>query len=384
MASKVDSLTTVANARQLSFNTKPVENDSIEVFPSDTRKANVDEINISTTNQDIAHKEKSDTKKKWFITAAIALGTLAVGVTGYFLFKNVGVLKKTKGIPNKDLIEVQKTSKYLQKQADDIVKYGEKTVLRENVSETLLDKYTPFRRLSQKPCTLSDPKYFIEKFEKNMGKDFLPLDWGSLSEAQKVDYIVKDRYSKLVSHKIMNNIKGEEVENLFSLNKSGDIIGYSKGVVDGVGTSIIDDTAIAIHNHPAAIWYEPLEFKAAGYPKFFDGHSKGDIGTSVSYNVKSYVVDSLGNKFLFEPVQNFSKIEYNRKQLAQIMQMKIDPGSCSLNFAIENINRSLDKLNLEDYSKLKFKEMSGVFEEQINTIKEFADKGWCKYTIISS
>ena len=96
MAPKVDSLATVANARQLSFNTKPVENDSIEVFPCDTRKANVDEINISTTNQDIAHKEKSDTKKKWFITAAIALGTVAVGVASYFLLKKINAKTLTK------------------------------------------------------------------------------------------------------------------------------------------------------------------------------------------------------------------------------------------------------------------------------------------------
>ena len=380
MTTKVDSLSVISKAISIPLEAKPTYKG--EVFITDNIKPNVDVVNLSNQNNKNQIKEKADSKKKCLIGAGIALGTLAVGAAGYF--KNVGVLKKTKGILNKDLIEVQKSSKFLQKQADDIVKYGEKTVKRENVSDALLDKYTPFRRLSQKPCTLSNPKYFIEKFEKNMGKDFLPLDWGSLSEAQKVDYIVKDRYSKLVSHKIMNNIKGEEVENLFSLNKSGDIIGYSKGVVDGVGTSIIDDTAIAIHNHPAAIWYEPLEFKAAGYPKFFDGHSKVDIGTSVSYNVKSYVVDSLGNKFLFEPVQNFSKIEYNRELLAQIMQMTIDPGSCSLSFARENINRSLDKLNLEDFSKLKFKEMSGVFEKQINTIKEFADKGWCKYTIISS
>lgn len=378
MTAKVNSLNIISSTKLLSSENKSIENGNIKVFTTNNIKDNIDEVTLSTQNNNQV-KEKSDNKKNWLIGTGIALGIFAIAC----VTKKTNILNKTNVIQSKNLVNVQKSAKFLQRQTDDIAKYGEKNILRENVPDEILDKYTPLRRLSNKPCALSDPKYFIEKFEKNMGKDFLPSDWGSLSEAQKVDYIVKDRYSKIVSCRIMDSIKDENVENLFSLNKSGDIIGYSKGVVDGVGTSIIDDTAIAIHNHPK-IWYEDLEYKAAGCPKFYDGHSKGDIGSSVGYNVKSYVVDSLGNKFLFEPLQNCSSTKYNRQQLATLMQWSIDPGDMTLNSAIDVINSNLDKLNLKDFSKLKFEKMSGVFEEQINTIKDFADKGWCKYTIIPS
>ncbi len=47
---------------------------------------------------------------------------------------------------------------YQQRQAMDIVKYGEKQVERVEVTDDILQKYTPYRRLSNKPCTLKHPK----------------------------------------------------------------------------------------------------------------------------------------------------------------------------------------------------------------------------------
>lgn len=65
-------------------------------------------------------------------------------------------------------------SKYLVRQAKQVATFGEKTVERNGVTKEILDDITPFRRLSGKKGTLSDPKYFIEKFENETGSNFLP------------------------------------------------------------------------------------------------------------------------------------------------------------------------------------------------------------------
>ena len=70
------------------------------------------------------------------------------------------------------------------RQSEDIAKFGEKTVTRtSDVKEEVLAVFTPFRRLSKKPCVLSDNKYFIDKFEKTTQIDLPKQDmWESLSE----------------------------------------------------------------------------------------------------------------------------------------------------------------------------------------------------------
>ena len=93
----------------------------------------------------------------------------------------------------------------IEKQAKNIECFG-KARQYPNVKAEVLEKYTPFRRLSKKPCTLSDSEYFIDKFEKECRGE-IPKLWGDMSNEQKVDFIVKNRYEKLVSNKIMNSIK---------------------------------------------------------------------------------------------------------------------------------------------------------------------------------
>ena len=107
-----------------------------------------------------------------------------------------------------DILQLSSKAKafsYSQRQATDIAKYGEKQIERIGVTDEILQKFTPHRRLSNKPCTLKNPKdykYYISKYEKEMGEEYLPKDWVSLNDAQKYDFIVKDRYSRLVSKKL--------------------------------------------------------------------------------------------------------------------------------------------------------------------------------------
>ena len=67
MAPKVDSLTTVSNTKPLTLNTKSINKNSIEVFTSDSIRANVDEVNISNQNNNSQIAEITDNKRKWLI-----------------------------------------------------------------------------------------------------------------------------------------------------------------------------------------------------------------------------------------------------------------------------------------------------------------------------
>lgn len=198
--------------------------------------------------------------------------------------------------------------KYLLRQTKDIGRFGLKEVERSGVTDKILTDITPFRRLSKKLTTLSDPDYFIAKFEKEVGKSILPENWNSISKEAKVDYIVKDRYSKLVSHKIMGKIKDEHVEHLYCLNPDGDIAHYSVG-----NTTHCSDTGIkggtSIHNHPGYMYAfydeKELAYLKKHHPEMIKGmtpHSDGDLYSPIRANEKSaYVVDSQGHKFLFQP-----------------------------------------------------------------------------------
>ena len=97
LASKVDSLNIVSNTKPLSLENKSVDNSKIELFTTNSIKANVDEVNISNQNNSEEFEEKADNNKKWLIGAGIALGAVALGVaTTYILRKklNVNSLKK--------------------------------------------------------------------------------------------------------------------------------------------------------------------------------------------------------------------------------------------------------------------------------------------------
>ena len=201
---------------------------------------------------------------------------------------------------------VTKGAKYFARQTKDIAKFGEKRIARQGVTDQILDTFTPFRRLSAKPTTLSDPKYFIQKFETESGKNFLPLNWINLSEAEKVDYIVKDRYSKLVSHKIMGNIKSDKVEHFYSLDTEGNIIFYKKGNQTHCrGEVPIDGTTI--HNHPGLqgkyLDFDEIKSVQKHKPELLGSiaHGGEDIKSAfVSGERRSYVVDAMDNRFLLE------------------------------------------------------------------------------------
>ena len=89
MAPKVDSLNIVSNTEPLSVVSKPEINSKIEVFENKKTKANIDEIDLSNPNNNKQIEEKSDNKKKWLISAGIALGALAIGITTACIMKKV-------------------------------------------------------------------------------------------------------------------------------------------------------------------------------------------------------------------------------------------------------------------------------------------------------
>jgi hypothetical protein len=261
---------------------------------------------------------------------------------------------------------VIKGAKFLTKQAGDITKYGMKKVSRSNVSEEMLNCFTPFRRTSQKPCSLSDPAYYISKFEAAQGKDYLPMNWSKMTEAQKTDYIVKDRYSKLVANKIMNKIKSEPMEHGFALNPDGDIVYYSAG--DSTHCTIsVPEKGISIHNHPGSFSslldeaeielirkYKPTSLTSVP-------HGGEDLMHSfVEGERASYVVDSLGNKFVVEPSAKILEMSpFNRMNYISEVSTGINKGDVAIvsihkKYAAEKAAK-VDKIYEEavEYAKLK-------------------------------
>lgn len=252
--------------------------------------------------------------------------------------------------------------KYLTRQAKQIATYGEKSVEQTGVTEKMLNELTPFRRLSKKKGVLSDSNYFIKKFETETGNRFLPQNWSTLSTEDKLDYIVKDRYSKLVSHKIMGKIKDYPEEHLYLLNKDGDIAHYSKGDM-----GFCDDAAIkggtSIHNHPGYLktMYsnEEVQYLQKHHPEKLKGvtpFSDSDISTSLSNGEKSaYVIDSQGHKFLFKPRQDITN---STEKLKADTKLAID-----LRFLGEDAFPRMEiqnaKVRTTNESLAKFKEFEG-------------------------
>ena len=212
-----------------------------------------------------------------------------------------------------------KSAKFLSKQARDIEVFGERAVNRESVSEDIVEAFTPFRRLSNKNCTLSDPKYFITKFEREAGHDLLPSNWQTLSETEKVNYVVNERYSRLVANKIMNNIKEEPIEHLFELDKSGNIIRYQNGSQSHCSGSSIAKGTITVHNHPGFIKGEnscfdsmEIQYLQKHHPQLLEceiPHGGEDISSFFNnQEYRAYVVDSQGHKFVLQSTQQLQEM----------------------------------------------------------------------------
>lgn len=87
MASKVDSLNIVSNAKPLSVVSKLQNNNNIAVFENKSSKSNIDEFTFSNANCNPELEEKANNKRKWLIGAGIILGTVAIGVASYLFFK---------------------------------------------------------------------------------------------------------------------------------------------------------------------------------------------------------------------------------------------------------------------------------------------------------
>lgn len=268
------------------------------------------------------------------------------------------------------MAQVLTVGKYLARQAKCIKLFGEKTVERQGVTKEILDDIQPFRRLSKKKGSLSDPEYFIKHFEKETGSRFLPENWSSLSVEDKVDYIVKDRYQKLVSNKIMGKIKDKPEEHLFKLNKDGDIAYYSKGSQGFCGgedeLKVAD--AISIHNHPGYMKTEYSEDEVKYIQKHFPERLKGvtpfsdsDIAESLRNREKAaYVIDSQGHKFLYKRRQDIHDIKENTKNGIK-MELEIDdlgkeafPDSEVYNLGIRKANKLLEDLETYDAKQKKF------------------------------
>ena len=170
----------------------------------------------------------------------------------------------------------EKGSKYLARQAKDIEIYGEKKVIRtSDVKEEVLEVFTPHRRLSKKPCKLSDNEYFLDKFEKTTQQE-LPLqnNWDKLSVEEKIDYIVKGRYKRLLANKIMNAIKQQPVEHNFMLSENGEIIAHN------IGNSYSTNIENAIKMNDKLIEKRALLEKKK--TKF--AHIESEVGTTTIHN----------------------------------------------------------------------------------------------------
>ena len=199
---------------------------------------------------------------------------------------------------------------YIAKQYDDVQRFGTARQYP-NVAEDVLNKYTPFRRLSKKKCTLSDSNYFISKFERESANE-LPSFWSKMSKKNKVDFIVKNRYEKLVSNKIMNDIKNSRVEKSFILSTDGKIK-YAGTLNSSTHCKVPPDLAknsISIHNHPKQFvqnntWtYADLPQVNANSRPF----SATDLVNAIARGEKkSYVVDAKGIKYQFIP--NYKNVD---------------------------------------------------------------------------
>jgi len=218
-------------------------------------------------------------------------------------------------------------SNYFLKQKSDIAKYGKKAnVKRFGVPFAIVQEITPYRRLSNKPIKFSDSKYFIERYEKqNPQISSYVEDWDTLSNEEKVNYIVKERYSELIIHKIMNlKLKGLFQEFEYALNMDGEIISldigkkesvtpknYRRWFYNAIDNELLDEkmlTSRTVHNHPSILSGYP-EYIAKQYPSDIDkvGSPFSDLDIANCYRTGhiSYVIDSYNHRYKYTPFRKY-------------------------------------------------------------------------------
>lgn len=269
-------------------------------------------------------------------------------------------------------------SKYMQRQLADIEKFGKREFKPENELATkAMDFFTPHRRLSKKPCSLSDAPYFIKEFEKKTGMRFLPSNWTKMSEAEKVDYIVHERYNQRVASRCMDAIKDAPVEHGFSIRQDGEIFSYRKGETGSV-SMLFEPEMIGVHNHPSYKSINLEEAWAVDIPRdtyikntaeSISYHSEKDIINHYCHSArKSYVVDSNGHKLLLESnnmpnnelitalFKYYFKPEYKRTLLSNLTRELV------MKQKLIELNTHLKSL---DKSSLEYKQLTKEFEELV-------------------
>ena len=203
-----------------------------------------------------------------------------------------------------------KSLKFLKKQYDDIQLFGSSKQFP-NVSDDVLNKYTPDRRLSKRPCSLRHSVDAISKFERESANE-LPSLWLTMSEKEKVDFIVKNRYEKFVSNRIMNDIKTSRVETSFILSVDGKIKYAGTNNSSTYCTVPLDlaKNSIVIHNHPKQFvqnntWtYADLPQVNANSRPF----SATDLVNAIARREKkSYVIDAKGIKY--QVIPNYKNVD---------------------------------------------------------------------------
>lgn len=248
-------------------------------------------------------------------------------------------------------IYAKKPKRYLAKQYCDVKLFGSAHKYP-NVNETILDKYTPFRRLSRKKCSLSDTEYFITKFEKESSNE-IPKMWNNMSIKDKVDFIVKNRYEKLVSNKIMNDIKNSKVENSFILSTDGKIKYYgtnNSSTHCPVPTDLAKDSVV-IHNHPKQfvgnnVWtYSELEQVNQPFRPF---SSSDIVNNIVRGSKKAYVVDSFGGKYEFIP-----KLSNRNSQNLFFLKSDLDDITCTAFSKSKNISEAFKNMYIGFVERIK-------------------------------
>ena len=300
------------------------------------------------------------------------------------------VFKKTENIGLKyapklesDVVQLSLKPKtvlsYEQKQAIDIAKYGEKQVERVNVTKNMLQEFTPHRRLSNKPCALKNPKeyeYYISKFEKDIGEEFLPKDWDKLTDAQKYDFIVKDRYSRLVSNKIMKSIQNESIEHAFYLDKNGEIVGHAEGEIGSVfDISMLFKIRpnIHIHNHPNCgindkCIYDYILTKHPKY-KLKSPFSGDDIAIYLKNGQTGYLIDSTGNIYCYRPKSQYC-MDYSAALKCQNFI------NTKWNELYNNIDKTLYKAKYAEFVEMMSNPKSDIavetYEQKLENLKEIA------------
>lgn len=223
---------------------------------------------------------------------------------------------------------------YTQRQKADIEKYGKKNPYNYNVPNDTLQLLTPHRRLSLKPCSLSDPNYFIKKFEQSTDSKFLPNCWAALDEKQKINYIVKKRYRGLVANKIMNHLKDKDETYIYGLDYNGDIVtidsGKQKKLIpdcqlkrDMITTELhkndMKSISTSVVNHPFGGSYFGDAF--LDILKDADGINLLKTSPFTFYEIhrfiktdqEAYLIDKSGNRYHFQPFESLKNDNFNKE-----------------------------------------------------------------------